>query len=76
MIGADGIHSRTRQIIDPDAPKARHPGIVGRRRTASPDSRLLTPYFLRRAAKGGIGSLDWIFDHRIDRAGRVDHARA
>jgi 2-polyprenyl-6-methoxyphenol hydroxylase-like FAD-dependent oxidoreductase len=36
--------------------------------------RLLTPYFLRKAAKGGVGSLDWMFDHRIDwteRAGRV-----
>ncbi|MER6127455.1 NAD(P)/FAD-dependent oxidoreductase [Streptomyces sp. NPDC001795] len=29
LVGADGIHSRTRQIIDPDAPKARYLGIVG-----------------------------------------------
>ncbi|MCD9874810.1 FAD-dependent oxidoreductase [Streptomyces guryensis] len=29
LVGADGIHSRTRQIIDPGAPKARYLGIVG-----------------------------------------------
>ncbi|MEV4125610.1 FAD-dependent monooxygenase [Nocardia sp. NPDC049707] len=28
--------------------------------------RLLTPYFLRKAAKTGITPLNWMFDHRID----------
>ncbi|MFI9504349.1 FAD-dependent monooxygenase [Nocardia sp. NPDC052566] len=27
--------------------------------------RQLTPFFLKRAAKAGIGSLNWMFDHRI-----------
>ncbi|MEC3956892.1 FAD-dependent monooxygenase [Nocardia sp. CDC153] len=27
--------------------------------------RLVTPFFLKRAAKQGIGSLNWMFDHRI-----------
>jgi FAD-dependent urate hydroxylase len=29
LIGADGIHSRTRQLIDPDAPTPHHTGLVG-----------------------------------------------
>lgn len=33
--------------------------------------RLLTPYFLRKAAKGGVGSLDWMFAHRIEWAERT-----
>ncbi|GIH07047.1 FAD-dependent oxidoreductase [Rhizocola hellebori] len=28
LIGADGLHSRTRKIIDPDAPKARYVGLL------------------------------------------------
>ncbi|MGO4613466.1 FAD-dependent oxidoreductase [Nocardia sp. 2YAB30] len=28
--------------------------------------RLLTPYFLKKAAKAGVGSLNWMFDHQID----------
>lgn len=29
LIGADGIRSRTREIIDPEAPQARHLGLIG-----------------------------------------------
>jgi 2-polyprenyl-6-methoxyphenol hydroxylase-like FAD-dependent oxidoreductase len=28
--------------------------------------RLLTPYFLRKAAKAGVAPLNWMFDYRID----------
>ncbi|MFB8008395.1 FAD-dependent oxidoreductase [Nocardia sp. NPDC056000] len=28
--------------------------------------RMLTPFFLRRAATGGIGHLNWMFDYRVD----------
>jgi 2-polyprenyl-6-methoxyphenol hydroxylase-like FAD-dependent oxidoreductase len=31
--------------------------------------RLVTPFFLKRAAKQGIGSLNWMFDHRISWSG-------
>ncbi|MFF0492759.1 FAD-dependent monooxygenase [Nocardia sp. NPDC004068] len=27
--------------------------------------RLLTPFFLRRAAKAGVRHLDWLYDHRV-----------
>lgn len=29
-------------------------------------TNLLTPYFLRKAAKNGVAPLNWMFDHRID----------
>ncbi|MCD9874809.1 FAD-dependent monooxygenase [Streptomyces guryensis] len=33
--------------------------------------RLLTPCFLRKAAKDGVDSLDWMFAHRIEWAERT-----
>lgn len=35
---------------------------------------LLTPYFLRKAAKSGVGPLSWMFEHRIDWDRRVEAA--
>jgi FAD-dependent urate hydroxylase len=37
--------------------------------------RLLTPYFLRKAASEGVGSLQWMYDHRIDWTERADRVR-
>ncbi|QVI21038.1 FAD-dependent monooxygenase [Nocardia tengchongensis] len=38
--------------------------------------RLLTPFFLKRAAKQGVGSLNWMFDHRISWSDAAEQVHA
>ncbi len=61
LIGADGIHSRTRQIIDPSAPQPRHTGlgnIGGFTRTAAVSAKPggYSMIFGKRAFFGYIGT--------------------
>jgi len=73
MIGADGTHLRTRQIIDPDAPKAPVPGHRGTATNglARLVVRLLTPTFAEGSqGRDRIPRLDSRPTDRLGRAGR------